>query len=81
MPALRTDTLHDMAVSRGRIARRHDHCRHGHAVEAKCALALLAEEVHVQVIVLIMAMAVAQLVVERTVAIVDGMHQMAVTEE
>ena len=44
-------------------------------------MAILAEEMHMQVVVIVAAMTVTQLIAQGTRAVFDGMHKMVLAEE
>ena len=70
-----------MAGRGNEIARGHSHLRYRHTIETKRALATLAKEMHMQIVVLIATMAMTQLITQRPDAILDGVHQMVFSEK
>ena len=76
-----TDALDDIVDGGHQEAVRDIDLGHGDVRQAEGAVTLLAEEVNMQVIILVVAMAVAEFIAHAVTAILYDMHQMMLTEE
>jgi len=78
---LGADALDNVAGGGDGEAGRHSNAGHGNAVETEGALAALAEEMDMEVVVLLATVAVAQLVAQCPCPVFDDMGQMMVAEK
>ena len=76
-----TDALDDIVDGGHQEAVRNIDLGHGDVRQAEGAVTLLAEEVNMQVIILVVAMAVAEFIAHAVTTILYDMHQMMLTEE
>ena len=77
----RADTFDDMAGRCDGKARRYVDLRNRDTIEAERAVTLLAEEMHVKVVVIVTSMTVTQLIAQGTGTVLDGVHQVMLAEE